>query len=88
MLTDEVKEAEENDEQHHIVSEALNVIAPGHPTISRVGTTPMMFTEPTTAGFSRKNPRTRSVPYWRQPSELRAPIILTIAMSFRPVLSI
>lgn len=42
----EAREAEELDENHHIVSEALNASAPGLPDVSKSARTP--FIEPST----------------------------------------
>lgn len=46
-----LSKAEEIGEKRHIVSEALNQIAPGLPAVSKIARTRTLFTEPTTAEF-------------------------------------
>lgn len=46
-----MKEARENDEKHHIVSERLNAIAPGLPAVFKIATSPKPLSEPRTVKF-------------------------------------
>lgn len=51
MLVGKAKEAEESNQKHHIMSEALNMIAEGLLAVSTIATTSTLFTEPTNAEF-------------------------------------
>lgn len=55
--SNKVKKAEENDENRHIVSEALKEIAPGPHTVSKIARTE--FVEPTKVRFLAKHCKDR-----------------------------
>lgn len=51
MPTEKAKEAEDNDEEQHMMREALSSIAPGLPAVFTIATKPTAFAEISTAKF-------------------------------------
>lgn len=57
MLTDNSEKPKGNDENHHIVNEALSEIVLGLPTVSIIAKTSIMLTDPKTAELLVKQSR-------------------------------
>lgn len=77
---DKAQEMEQDDEQHHIVGEALMAIAPRLPAVFKIATTPDRLPSLQQARSSPNSPRTHFVANSPQLSEHQVPIIPTMEL--------